>query len=51
MPRFDRAVARAECMNAHWVLTLAGTREKLDTSRRYDNEARPQGADLVASTR
>lgn len=28
---------RSECMNAHWFLTLADSREKLETWRRYYN--------------
>ena len=32
---------RAECMNAHWFLTLADAREKLEAWRRYYNEDRP----------
>ncbi len=35
---------RAECLNVHWFLSLAGTREKLEHWRRYDNEERPHGA-------
>ncbi|CAM4004559.1 Integrase catalytic domain-containing protein [Palleronia rufa] len=35
---------RAECLNAHWFLTLADTREKLGTWRRDDNEVRPHSA-------
>ena len=33
---------RAECLNAHWFLTLADVCEKLEAWRRYYNEARPQ---------
>jgi len=32
---------RAECMNAHWFLSLADAREKLEAWRSYDNEDRP----------
>ena len=32
---------RAECLNAHWFLTLADAREKLEDWRKYDNEDRP----------
>lgn len=46
----DNAVAeafnsriRAECLNAHWFLTLADAREKLEAWRRYYNEERPHG--------
>lgn len=35
---------RAECLNAHWFLTLAGAQEKLEAWRRYYNEDRPHGA-------
>lgn len=35
---------RAECMNAHWFLTLADAREKLEAWRRYYDEERPHGA-------
>ena len=35
---------RAECLNAHWFLTLADAAEKLEDWRRYYNEVRPHGA-------
>ena len=35
---------RAECLNAHWFLTLADAREKLEDWRKYYNEVRPHGA-------
>ena len=35
---------RAECLNAHWFLTLADAAEKLDAWRRGYNEVRPHGA-------
>jgi len=35
---------RAECLNAHWFLTLADARQKLENWRRDYNEARPHGA-------
>jgi putative transposase len=35
---------RAECLNAHWFLTLAATREKLDAWCRDYNEVRPHSA-------
>lgn len=35
---------RAECLNAHWFLTLADAEEKLEAWRRYYNEDRPHGA-------
>jgi len=35
---------RAECLNAHWFLTLADAAEKLENWRRYYNEVRPHGA-------
>ena len=35
---------RAECLNAHWFMTLADARKKLENWRRYYNEDRPHGA-------
>ena len=35
---------RAECLNAHWFLSLDDAREKLETWRRYYNEQQPHGA-------
>jgi putative transposase len=35
---------QAECLNAHWFLSLADAREKLDTWRRDYNEVRPHSA-------
>jgi putative transposase len=35
---------RAECLNAHWFLSLADAGEKLESWRRYYNEVRPHGA-------
>ena len=35
---------RAECLNAHWFLSLADARKKLEDWRRYYNEERPHGA-------
>jgi putative transposase len=35
---------RAECLNAHWFLTLADAGEKLEAWRRCDNEDRPHWA-------
>ena len=35
---------RAECLNAHWFLTLADAREKLEDWRRDYNEVRPHSA-------
>lgn len=35
---------RAECLNAHWFLTLADAAEKLEAWRNYYNEVRPHGA-------
>ena len=35
---------RAECLNAHWFLTLADARKKMEDWRRYYNEDRPHGA-------
>ena len=35
---------QAECLNAHWFLTLADAREKMKHWRRYRNEVRPHSA-------
>ena len=35
---------RAECLNAHWFLSLADARKKLEDWRKYYNEERPHGA-------
>jgi putative transposase len=35
---------RSECLNAHWFLTLADAREKMEDWLRYYNEVRPHGA-------
>ncbi len=35
---------RVECLNAHWFMTLADAREKLECWRRDCNEVRPNGA-------
>ena len=35
---------RAECLNAHWFLSLADAREKLEDWRKYYNEECPHGA-------
>ena len=35
---------RVECLNAHWFLSLADAREKLEDWRKYYNEERPHGA-------
>ena len=35
---------RAECLNAHWFLSLVDAAEKLETWRRDYNEQRPHGA-------
>ena len=35
---------RAECLNAHWFMSLADAREKVEDWRRYYNEERPHGA-------
>ncbi|MCK1665858.1 transposase [Bradyrhizobium sp. 153] len=34
----------AECLNAHWFLSLADAQEKVEDWRRYHNEERPHGA-------
>jgi hypothetical protein len=38
-------VGRAECLNAHWFLSLADAREKMEDWRKYYNEERPHGGD------
>jgi putative transposase len=35
---------RQECLNAHWFLTLADAREKMEAWRRFYNEHRPHSA-------
>jgi putative transposase len=35
---------RAECLNAHWFLSLDDARSKMEDWRRYYNEERPHGA-------
>jgi putative transposase len=35
---------RAECLNAHWFMSLADAQEKLEDWSRYYNEERPHGA-------
>ncbi len=35
---------RAECLNAHWFMSLADTAEKLEAWRRDYNEVRPHSA-------
>ena len=35
---------RAECLNAHWFMTLTDAREKLEDWRRDYNEVRPHSA-------
>lgn len=35
---------RAECLNAHWFLSLADSRKKLEDWRKYYNEEWPHGA-------
>lgn len=35
---------RSECLNAHWFMTLADAREKMEGWLRYYNEERPHGA-------
>jgi transposase InsO family protein len=43
MPGRD-ASESTECLNAHWFMTLADAREKLEAWRKYYNEERPHGA-------
>jgi putative transposase len=40
---------RAECTKAHWFLTLADAREKMEAWRRYYNEDRPHGSKTFSS--
>ena len=35
---------RAECLNAHWFLSLADAQSKIEAWRQYYNEARPHSA-------
>ncbi|SCY15938.1 putative transposase [Paracoccus tibetensis] len=35
---------RSECLNAHWFMSLADAREKLEDWRRHSNEDRPHSA-------
>jgi putative transposase len=35
---------KTECLNAHWFLTLADARKKLEDWRKDYNEVRPHGA-------
>ena len=35
---------RAECLNAHWFLSLADAQRKIEAWRQYYNEARPHSA-------
>jgi len=35
---------RAECLNAHWFLSLADAQKNSEDWRRYYNEERPHGA-------
>ncbi len=35
---------RAECLNAHWFMSLADAREKLEDWHRHYNEDRPHSA-------
>lgn len=38
------AVDQAECLNAHWFISLADAREKLEDWRSHYNEDRPHSA-------
>lgn len=40
---------RAECLNAHWFLSLADAREKLEAWRKDYNEHRPMGQSVTRS--
>ena len=35
---------RAECLNAHWFMSLEDARQKMEAWRKYYNEERPHGA-------
>jgi transposase InsO family protein len=35
---------RAECLNAHWFMSLEDARQKMEAWRRYYDEERPHGA-------
>ena len=35
---------RQECLDAHWFMSLADARKKMETYRRYYNEDRPHSA-------
>jgi putative transposase len=35
---------RSECLNAHWFMSLADAKEKMEDWRKYYNEERPHGA-------
>src|SRR5947207_1394339 len=35
---------RAECLNAHWFMSLADAQKKLEDWRKYYNQERPHGA-------
>ena len=35
---------RAECLNAHWFMSLEDARQKMEAWRRHYNEERPHGA-------
>jgi putative transposase len=39
-----RLLPKAECLSAHWFLTLADAREKMEAWRRFYNEDRPHSA-------
>jgi len=47
----------AECLNAHWFLSLADAKEKIEDWRKYHNEVRPprgnraKPPDLLAQSR
>ena len=47
---FNRRV-RAECMNAHWFLSVADAREKLEAWHKYYNEDRPHRATTSSRSR
>jgi putative transposase len=46
LPESAEGANRCEflCLNAHWFLSLADAREKMEDWRKYYNEERPHGA-------
>ena len=44
LSKHSMAASRAECLNAHWFLSLADAQKKLEDWRKYYNEDRPHRA-------